>query len=84
MRLPGKDMRIHDGSLTAMQSKPEANGKPPSLSLSGRGRRACLARGCGFVSYFRSQTGHSLQMFRIPLTLHRDFRGCAVDVSQIL
>jgi hypothetical protein len=28
-----------------------------------------------------SQTGHSLQVFRIPITLYRDFRGRAVDFA---
>ena len=32
----------------------------------------------------RSQTGHSLQVFRIPITLHRDFRGRAVDFAQVV
>src|SRR5579862_2465997 len=47
-----KEMRIHDGSLIAVQSKPEANGELGATVQASRRRRACLARRLGFVIIF--------------------------------
>jgi hypothetical protein len=36
------------------------------------------------TSSVRSKTGHSLKVFGIPITLHRDFRGRHIDFAQVV
>jgi hypothetical protein len=62
------------------QNNPHTYIYPPNFALYKWGRCAASQ----IHASRPSQPSHSLQVFWIPVSLHRDFRGCGVDLAQII